>query len=103
MIFLRQGLGVLLLGTAVWLLYVLSSTAGAFVATTTGILLTALIGLRALLRLLEGTILGRWSRTATAVLAVAPLIVTVSTASPTFETSAQSHSQSFDPVALQRL
>jgi suppressor for copper-sensitivity B len=100
---LRQALGVLLLGTAVWLLFVLWSTAGALVAATTGILLAALIGFRTLLRFREGTILSRGSRAATAILAVAPIVVSISAASPTFQTSAEPRWQTFDPVALQRL
>ena len=103
MIFLRQVLGILLLGTTVWLLFILWNTAGAPVAATTGILLAALIGFRALLRFWEGTILSRGSRAATAILAVAPLVVSISAASPTFQTSAEPRWQSFDPVALQRL
>lgn len=103
MILLRQALGVLLLGTTVWLLFVLWSTAGALVAATTGIPLAALIGFRALLRFREGTILSRGSRAATTILAVAPLFVSISAASPTFQTSAESGWQNFDPVALQRL
>jgi suppressor for copper-sensitivity B len=102
MILLRQVLGVLLLGTAIWLLFILWSTAGAFVAATTGILLAALIGFRALLRVREGSILSRGSRAATAILALAPLVVSVSAASPTFQTSTEPRWQSFDPAALQR-
>jgi suppressor for copper-sensitivity B len=86
---LRQALGVLLLGTGVWLLFVLWSTAGALVAATTGILLAALIGFRTVLRFWEGSILSRWSRVATAILAIVPLVVSISTASPTFQTSAE--------------
>jgi suppressor for copper-sensitivity B len=103
MILLRQMLGALLLGTAVWLLFILWNTAGALVAATTGILLACIIGFRTLLRFWEGTILSRGSRAATAILAVAPLVASVSAASPTFQSSAGPRWQSFDPVALQRL
>src|SRR5216683_5662058 len=103
MVLPRQALGVLLLGTAVWLLFILWSTAGALVAATIGILLAALIGFRALLRFWEGTMLSRGSRAATAILAVAPLVVSISAATPTFQSSAESRWQTFDPVALQRL
>jgi suppressor for copper-sensitivity B len=101
MLVLRQLLGVLLLGTAAWLLFVLWSTAGAWIAGTTGILLTCLLGYRALIK--DRNADQGWHRTKiiTAVLAVAPLFVGLSAASSNaLSPAARSEWQAFDPNAL---
>jgi suppressor for copper-sensitivity B len=47
MLVVRKFLGILLLGTAVWLIFVLWSTAGAWMAAITTVLLVCLLGYRA--------------------------------------------------------
>jgi len=101
MLVLRQLLGVLLLGTAAWLLFVLWSTAGVWIAGTTGILLACLLGYRALIKNRNAD--QGWHRTKiiTTVLAVAPLVVGLSAASSnTSSPAARSEWQAFDPNAL---
>ena len=49
MLVVRKFLGILLLGTAAWLIYVLWSTAGAWTAAVTAALLACLLGYRALI------------------------------------------------------
>lgn len=101
MMILRGVLGVLLLGTAAWLLFVLWRTAGDLIATATTLLLIFLLGFRSVLPLLDGTILNRWSRSVTTTLAVAPLALSIASAYPPSQPSSEAQWQRFDPVALQ--
>ncbi len=102
MLTLRTTLGVLLLGTAAWLLLVLWSAAGGLVSGTSVVLLAALLvvlGLRA-----RHSAAGRrWPGIVIAALAVAPVVVsTLPAASPAHATLAKDW-QAFDAAAIPNL
>jgi suppressor for copper-sensitivity B len=104
MLTLRRGLGIVLLGTAAWLVFVLWSTAGAQAAAATSILLAALFGYRALINLSAESPLGdrvsRWSGIITAGLVIAPLVISWSIASPVSPAATAQEWQAFDPDAV---
>ena len=97
MIRLRQVLGLLLLGTAAWLLAVLWSTAGALIAGATAAILFALLAYRAWIS--RGPIgEGRpRERAVTAVLVVAPLLIALLPAAAPSRAAVGSDWQAFDP------
>ncbi len=102
MIRLRQILGVLLLGTAAWLLVVLWSTAGAWIAGSTGIALAALLLYRAWVS--RETFEGRpWGRAVTAALVVAPLAIALLPAAAPSRAAIGQDWRAFDPDAVPRL
>jgi suppressor for copper-sensitivity B len=100
MLVVRKFLGILLLGTAVWLIYVLWSTAGAWAAGVTAALLACLLGYRALISApVKGQIAARASRRSgliTACLVVVPLIVSLSEAGPVSQPAPGQEWQAFD-------
>ncbi|HEX4764927.1 MAG TPA: protein-disulfide reductase DsbD domain-containing protein [Lichenihabitans sp.] len=100
MIRLRQVLGVLLLGTAVWLLVVLSSIAGAWIADATAAILLALLAYRGWIS--RGAIgEGRpRERAVTAALVVAPLLIALLPVSASSRPASGSDWQAFDPDAV---
>jgi suppressor for copper-sensitivity B len=104
MLVVRKFLGILLLGTAVWLIYVLWSTAGAWTAGVTAALLACLLGYRALISApVRGQIAAPASRRSgliTAGLVVVPLIVSLSAAAPVSQPAAGQEWQAFDLDAL---
>jgi suppressor for copper-sensitivity B len=104
MLGVRRFLGILLLGTAVWLIYVLWSTAGAWTAGVTAALLGCLLGYRALVSApVRGQITATASRRSgwiTAGLVVVPLIASLSTAAPGAQPAAGQDWQAFDLDAL---
>jgi suppressor for copper-sensitivity B len=104
MLVVRKFLGILLLGTAVWLIYVLWSTAGAWTAGVTAALLACLLGYRALISApVKGQIAAPASRRSgliTAGLVVVPLIVSLSAAAPVSQPAAGQEWQAFDLDAL---
>lgn len=101
MLVLRKCLGVLLLGTAAWLIFVLWSTAGIWVAATTGIVLTALLGYRALVAGRVADRVLRGSKTITVVLAIIPMLIGLSTTTLASRPATESTTwQVFDPGAL---
>ena len=104
MLVVRKFLGILLLGTAVWLIYVLWSTAGAWTAGVTAALLACLLGYRALISApVRGQVAAPASRRSgliTAGLVVVPLIVGLSTAAPVSQPAAGQEWQAFDLDAL---
>jgi suppressor for copper-sensitivity B len=101
MLVLRKVLGVLLLGTAAWLIFVLWSTAGIWAAATIGIALTVLLGYRALVAGPVADRVSRGSKTITAVLAIVPMVIGLSTTSLASRPAAESTTwQVFDPDAL---
>jgi suppressor for copper-sensitivity B len=104
MLVVRKFLGILLLGTAVWLIYVLWSTAGAWTAGVTAALLACLLGYRALISApVRGQIASPASRRSgliTAGLVVVPLIVSLSAAAPVSQPAAGQEWQAFDLDAL---
>jgi suppressor for copper-sensitivity B len=59
---LRKATGVLLLGTSVWLLASLWTVAGAMVTSLVAAVLVALLGMRALVAVLDRPGAGRWAR-----------------------------------------
>jgi suppressor for copper-sensitivity B len=104
MLVVRKFLGILLLGTAVWLIYVLWSTAGAWTAGVTAALLVCLLGYRALISAPVGAQIAssasRRSGFITAGLVVVPLIVSLSAAAPVSQPAAGQEWQAFDLDAL---
>jgi suppressor for copper-sensitivity B len=100
MLTLRRLLGALLLGTAVWLLFVLWSVAGARVAATTAFLLTCLLGYRAFASGRDPGDGSRWSGIVTAALAIAPLAAGLLLVTPFPKVTAGPEWQSFDPNAV---
>lgn len=104
MLVVRKFLGILLLGTAVWLIYVLWSTAGAWTAGVTAALLGCLLGYRALVSAPVGgqvaATASRWSGLITAGLVVVPLIVSLSAAAPVSQPAVGQEWQAFDLDAL---
>jgi suppressor for copper-sensitivity B len=100
MLVVRKFLGILLLGTAVWLIYVLWSTAGAWAAGVTAALLACLLSYRALISApVKGQIAARASRRSgliTACLVVVPLIVSLSEAGPVSQPAPGQEWQAFD-------
>ena len=85
MLRLRQGLGILLLGTAAWLLYVLGSVAGLFTACIVTALLAALLGFRFWVTSDRRTEERSWPRLATAglaAIALAPAFLPLGGAKP---------------------
>src|SRR5882672_5428100 len=104
MLVVRKFLGILLLGTAVWLIYVLWSTAGAWTAGVTTALLACLLGYRALVSApVKGQIASPASHRSgliTAGLVVVPLIVSLSAAAPVSQPAAGQEWQAFDLDAL---
>ncbi|RTM15311.1 MAG: protein-disulfide reductase [Bradyrhizobiaceae bacterium] len=104
MLVVRKFLGILLLGTAVWLIYVLWSTAGARTAGVTAVLLGCLLGYRALVSIPIGgrdaSPAARRSGLVTAGLVVVPLIVSLSGTAPASQPRAGQEWQAFDLEAL---
>jgi suppressor for copper-sensitivity B len=104
MLVVRKFLGILLLGTAAWLIYVLWSTAGAWTAAVTAALLACLLGYRALISApVRGQIASLASRRSgliTAGLMVVPLIVSLSGAAPVSQPVGAQEWQAFDLDAL---
>jgi suppressor for copper-sensitivity B len=104
MLVVRKFLGILLLGTAAWLTYVLWSTAGVWTAAVTAALLACLLGYRALISVpVMGQIASLASRRSgliTAGLVVVPLIVSFSGAPPVSQAAAAQEWQAFDLDAL---
>jgi suppressor for copper-sensitivity B len=104
MLVVRKFLGILLLGTAAWLIYVLWSTAGAWTAGVTTVLLACLLGYRALISAPVGgqiaSLASRRSGLITAGLVVVPLIVSFSGVAPVLPPAAAREWQAFDLDAL---
>jgi suppressor for copper-sensitivity B len=104
MLVVRKFLGILLLGTAAWLIYVLWSTAGAWTAAATAALLACLLGYRALVSAPAGgqiaSLASRRSGLITAGLVVGPLIVSLSGTAPASPPAAAQEWQAFDLDAL---
>ena len=107
MLVVRKFLGVLLLGTAGWLIYVLCSTAGAWTAGVTTALLACLLGYRALISApVNGPIAAYASRRSgsiTAGLVVVPLIVSLFAVAPVSQPAVGREWQAFDLDALRGL
>jgi suppressor for copper-sensitivity B len=104
MLVIRKFLGILLLGTAVWLIFVLWSIAGAWTAGITTALLACLLGYRALISApVKGQIAARasrWSGLITAGLAIVPLVVSLSAVAPVSQPAADREWQVFNSAAL---
>jgi suppressor for copper-sensitivity B len=104
MLVVRKFLGILLLGTAAWLIYVLWSTAGAWTAAVTAALLACLLGYRALIsapaRGQIASLASRRSGLITAGLVAVPLIISFSGAPPVSQAAAAQEWQAFDLDAL---
>jgi suppressor for copper-sensitivity B len=104
MLVVRKFLGILLLGTAAWLIYVLWSTAGAWTALITAALLACLLSYRALIsapfRGQIASLASRRSGLITAGLVVMPLIVSFSGTAPVLPAAAAQDWQAFDLDAL---
>src|SRR5260370_23185016 len=92
MLVVRKFLGILLLGTGVWLIFVLWSIAGAWMAAITTGLLACLLGYRALVSApVRGQIAAHASRSSgwiTAALAVVPIVVSLSAVGPVSQAAA---------------
>jgi suppressor for copper-sensitivity B len=104
MLVVRKFLGILLLGTAAWLIYVLWSTAGAWTAGVTIAMLACLLGYRALISAPAGgqiaSLASRRSGLITASLVVVPLIISFSEAAPVLPSATAREWQAFDLDAL---
>lgn len=104
MLVVRKLLGILLLGTAAWLIFVLWSVAGAWTASVTTALLACLLGYRALIRAhVGGQSASRASRRSgliTAGLVVAPLILSSFAVAPVSQPAVGTEWQAFDLDAL---
>jgi suppressor for copper-sensitivity B len=104
MLVVRKFLGILLLGTAAWLIYVLWSTAGAWTAAVTAALLACLLGYRAMIsapvRGQIASLASRGSGLITAGPMVVPLIVSLSGAAPVSQPAAAQEWEAFDLDAL---
>ena len=100
----RKFLGILLLGTAVWLIFVLWSIAGAWMTAITTVLLACMLGYRALISApVKGQIAVRMSRRSgwiTAGLAIAPLVFSLSAVASVSQPSAGPEWQAFNLEAL---
>jgi suppressor for copper-sensitivity B len=102
MVRVRQVLGVLLLGTTLWLLYTLWTVAGAPVTLFVAVLLVATLGLRALVTSRYAGKGYRWPTVATAGLATAAVVASFA-ASQSLVGPRADQWQSFDPVAIDAL
>jgi suppressor for copper-sensitivity B len=104
MLVVRKFLGVLLLGTAAWLIFVLWSIAGAWTAGITAALLACLLGYRALVSApIKRQIAAHASRRSgwiTAALAVVPLFVSLSAVAPVSQAAAGQEWQVFNLDAI---
>src|SRR5260370_30824016 len=104
MLVIRKFLGILLLGTAVLLIFVLWSIAGAWTAGITTRLLACLLGYRALVSApVRGQIAAHASRSSgwiTAALAVVPLVISLSAVGPVSQAAAGHEWQVFNLDAL---
>jgi suppressor for copper-sensitivity B len=104
MLVVRKFLGILLLGTAVWLMFVLSSIAGAWMTAITTFLLACLLGYRALISApVKGQIAVHMSRRSgwiTAGLAIVPLVFSLSAVASVSQPAAGREWQAFDLEAL---
>lgn len=100
MIRLRQALGLLLLGTTIWLLAVLWSVAGPWMSGTAAFLLTGLLALRAFAAYRPG---GKLPGVASAALVAATLLVALLPASGAGGRPDEGEWQAFDPAAIDTL
>jgi suppressor for copper-sensitivity B len=104
MLVVRKFLGILLLGTAVWLMFVLWSIAGAWLTAITTVLLACLLGYRALISApVKGQIAVHMSRRSgwiTAGLAIVPLVFSLSAVASVSQPSAGREWQAFNLEAL---
>jgi suppressor for copper-sensitivity B len=104
MLVVRKFLGILLLGTAVWLIFVLWSVAGAWTATITTALLACLLGYRALISApVKGQIAVHMSRRSgwiTAGMAIVPLVFSLSAVASVSQPAAGREWQVFNLDAL---
>ncbi len=103
MLRVRQVLGLLLLGTAVWLLAVLLSVAGPLTAVTVALLLAAVLGVRAWVSRDGSTAERSWPGAATATLAVLAVAATALPVTGEAEHGRPSDGwQAFDEASLGR-
>ena len=104
MLVVRKFLGILLLGTAVWLIFVLWSIAGAWMTAITTVLLACMLGYRALISApVKGQIavdMSRRSGWITAGLAIAPLVFSLSAVASVSQPAAGPEWQAFNLEAL---
>ncbi|SHG47217.1 protein-disulfide reductase DsbD family protein [Bradyrhizobium erythrophlei] len=104
MLVVRKFLGILMLGTGVWLIFVLWSIAGAWMAAITTVLLACLLGYRASISApVKGQIAAPASRSSgwiTAALAVVPIVVSLSAVGPVSQAAAGQEWQVFNLDAL---
>ena len=104
MLVVRKFLGILLLGTAVWLIFVLWSIAGAWMTAITTVLLACMLGYRALISApVKGQIAVHMSRRSgwiTAGLAIAPLVFSLSAVASVSQPAAGPEWQAFNLEAL---
>jgi suppressor for copper-sensitivity B len=104
MLVVRKFLGILLLGTAVWLMFVLWSIAGAWLTAITTVLLACLLGYRALISApVKGQIAVHMSRRSgwiTAGLAIVPLVFSLSAVASVSQPAAGREWQAFNLEAL---
>jgi suppressor for copper-sensitivity B len=104
MLVVRKFLGILLLGTAVWLMFVLWSIAGAWLTAITTVLLACLLGYRALISApVKGQIAVHMSRRSgwiTAGLAIVPLVFSLSAVASVSQPSSGREWQAFNLEAL---
>jgi len=107
MLVVRKFLGILLLGTGVWLIFVLWSIAGAWMAAITTVLLACLLGYRASISAaVKGQIAAPASRRSgwiTAGLAIMPLVFSLSAVASVSQPLGGREWQAFDLDALPRL
>jgi len=104
MLRLRQGLGVLLLGTALWLLFTLWQVTSPIVTGTVAILLVSMLALRAIVTHRYAGTEFRWYGLATFGLAASAIVVAFLSASIVGVRNADANGwQSFDPVAINAL
>ncbi|APR35120.1 protein-disulfide reductase DsbD family protein [Paraburkholderia sp. SOS3] len=101
MVRLRQVMGLLLLGTSIWLLASLLKVAGATIAAIVAVMLTGLLGLRGFVSAAQGARANRWSGIATAVLAVGTIaLASVPVSIAPARTDKPGEWQAFDPNAI---
>src|SRR5260370_9882577 len=107
MLVVRKFLGILLLGTGVWLIFVLWSIAGAWMAAITTVLLACLLGYRASISAaVKGQIAAPASRRSgwiTAGLAIMPLVFSLSAVASVSQPLGGREWQAFDFDPLPRL
>ncbi|AMM18591.1 hypothetical protein AX768_30670 (plasmid) [Burkholderia sp. PAMC 28687] len=105
MVRLRQGLGLLLLGTALWLLFTLWQVAGPAVTSAVAALLVCTLAFRALVTYRHASIGFRWSGISTVGLASLTIAVAATFASTVGVPAIKGADgwQSFDPVAIEAL